>query len=456
MADIGNEIQNIQDFERHKFYVDANGKVLVQTTTAAEIAGESNGVIDDNNSTHTPINAGLTFTGSATDILDYSIIYVTVYSDVASATDGLVIEQGHTETDIAGIDWDSDDKYTIPAGIGKTYAIQPALQYLRVRYTNGGTNQTAFRLHVLAKKKYSLDSSHRIQDPIVDDDDARLVKAVVTAKTEAGDFINASATNDGNIKISNAENGLGIAKGNVTGTTFIHKFGSIPDMDDGDSPASVYDGADDAHIDQMSYVYSTTADIDSLSSDSASDTFDIEVQGLDTNYDVVIQTITLTGQTRVALTTNLIRVFRMKNVGTANNVGHIYCYVNTALTTGTPNDSTKVRAVMQPGNNQTLMAIYTIPNGKTGFVRDWYASTSGASRNTNYVMDLFARPFGKVFQLKHRTAISDNATSYIQHKYEEPEVFAAKTDIEIRASITDSPITGGSVSAGFDIVLVDD
>ena len=135
-------------------------------------------------------------------------------------------------------------------------------------------------------------------------------------------------------------------------------------------------------------------------------------------------------------------------------VGNCYVYENTTISGGVPTDTTKVRAMIQNGNNQTLMAVYTIPAGYTGYMRDWYASSSGANKSASYVVDLFARPFGQVFQLKHRSAISDDGTTYIQHRYEEPEVFSEKTDIEMRVTIADTNITEASISGGFDIVLV--
>jgi hypothetical protein len=144
----------------------------------------------------------------------------------------------------------------------------------------------------------------------------------------------------------------------------------------------------------------------------------------------------------------------MKNVNSTDNIGHVYCYENVALTAGVPNNSTLVRAVMQPGNNQTLMAVYTIPAGKTGYLRDWYASTAGANKSSNYVIELRARPFGGVFQLKHVTSIQDGGTSYIKHDYTEPEKFTEKVDIEMRAQMLVNT-TEAAVSAGFDIVLVD-
>jgi len=206
----------------------------------------------------------------------------------------------------------------------------------------------------------------------------------------------------------------------------------------------------------MSYVYSTTADIDSISSSNAGDTQEIEIQGLDTDYNLVVQNKTLSGQTRVALDTDMVRVFRIKNLNSTDNAGHIYCYVNTTISGGKPTDTTKIRAVMQPGNNQTLMAVYTIPNGKTGYLQRIYASTSKANKDTQYTVDTRARVQGGVFQLKNRFALSDKATSIYTFDYKVPEKFIAKTDIELRVAIADGAKTQAAIAGGFDIVLIDD
>ena len=437
-------VNNLGDREYQKFEVTDDDEVFVKTT------GGLNGVLDDTNSTHDTLLAGATFTGEPFNILPYSIIYITVYSDKASATDGLVIEQAHK---VGGsYHWDSDDKFTIPATTGKTFSIQPALEYIRVKYTNGGDDQTSFRLHTVLKQDMGLDSSHRISDDIVSDDDARLVKAVLTAKADGDGFTNITATAANNLKVANVEDGLSIAKGDVPGTTYIHKFGNAPDFDSGDGYVTIWDGANDGGVDIMSYTYSTTADIDSLIS-TAADTVDIEVQGLDANYDLVTQTITLTGTTRKALDTDLIRVFRMKNVGATELAGTVSCYVDSLAPGGVVTDKTKVRAIITIGFNQTLMAVYTIPNGKTGYMRSWYASASGARKASAHIVHLEARSFGGVFQTKHVSALQTAGTSQIQHEYVEPEVFAAKTDLEMHAN-TDEDVA--AIAAGFDIVLVDD
>lgn len=409
----------------------------------------TNGQVDATNSTSTPLAGGGVYTGSAVDVSQSGIVYVSVHSDVASATDGLSVQQS---TD--GTNWDFSDDFSIAASSGKNFSINPHAQYLRVVYTNGVTIQGVFRLQTVLKLD-GKSSTHRIQDILVEDDDAELVKAVLSAKVATDGFVNIQATESENLRVANAEDGLSIAKGAVVGTTFIHKFGAALDFDVGDGFVSIWDGAEDNTAwENMTYTYSTSADIDTISSDDNGDTQDLEIQGLDTNYDLVTQTITLTGQTPASLTTNLIRVFRLKNVNSTDNAGHVFCYVGTdGATNGVPDTADDVRAVIHPGNNQTLMAIFTIPNGKTGYMRDWYASTAGAKRDSQHSIKLLARPFGQVFQLKHLSNISVTGTSYIQHKYDDPEVFSAKTDIEMRAD-TDQDIAG--VAAGFDIVLVDD
>lgn len=413
--------------------VDMLGEVIATSSTEATLAGAA------------------TFTGVSFDTRKYAVIVVSVYADVVSGTDGLVIEQSKDNTN-----WDHNDVFTIPAGAGKTFSFQPQAEYCRIVYTNGAGAQAVFRLSTMGKKNYVKPSSHRIQDNISTEDDAELVKAVLTGNDPNGVFQNVCTTIDGNLSISNNSDGLAIAKGDVSNATYIHKFGEAPDFDTGDGLVTVWDGANDGGINAMSYTYSSSANIDSISSSNAGDTGDIEVQGLDTNWDLVTQTVTLSGQTRVALTTSLIRAFRMRNVGAIDLAGDVYVYVNGAITAGVPNTPADVRAVTRIGENQTLMAVYTVPNGYTGYMRGMFASVIGASQTTNYTIVVKARASGSVFQTKHKFGLSETGTSHNQHQYIEPEVFAAKTDIELRVSVTAGAITGAKLGGGFDVVLVAD
>ena len=247
---------------------------------------------------------------------------------------------------------------------------------------------------------------------------------------------------------------LEVARGNFPGSTFVHKFGKSPDFDSSDGFVTVHDGANDAFANQQNnYVYSATADIDSLSS-SAGDTVDIEVQGLDTNYNLSTETVTLTGTTPVSLPTTLIRVFRLKNVGATDLVGTVYCYVSGGtVTAGVPQVAADIRARITIGANQTLMAVYTVPVSKKGYLCCIHVSLAGAIKTSAHVFHLRVRAFGQVFQLKHTGSVLAVGSSHINHVFDIPEIIPAKADIEIEVN-TDTNVA--AVSAGFELIIVDD
>ena len=95
------------------------------------------GTPDTGNSTETPLLAAGVFTGDSIDTLDYSAISMVVHSDVASATDGLMVQYSAN-----GSVWHDGECYTILAGATKFFTPTLQAQYVRVVYTNGAINQT--------------------------------------------------------------------------------------------------------------------------------------------------------------------------------------------------------------------------------------------------------------------------------------------------------------------------
>lgn len=275
-----------------------------------------------------------------------------------------------------------------------------------------------------------------------------------SVSSQITDGNNTATVNDYNaVHVCNISSGLAISSGVITGRTKDHKFGFAPDFDFTDGEVTVWDGADDASIDQMVYQYSTTADINSISSSSGSDTGDVLVLGLDANGVEAEQTVTLNGQTRVELSTALQSVYRMENEGTSDFAGFVYCYVNTAITAGVPDDPTKVRAIVDDGNNQTEMAIRRVPSGNSGFIRSIYASPGGANKSTGYIIRLKVRSPGGVFKLKHRFVVNDGENPYL-HTFVDPKgPYEALSDIQITAELNSAGTVAASVAAGFDVVF---
>jgi hypothetical protein len=177
---------------------------------------------------------------------------------------------------------------------------------------------------------------------------------------------------------------------------------------------------------------------------------DVEIQGLDTNWDLTVQTVTLDATnttTAVALTTALRRVFRMKvmaDIVTDQNIS--------AHNSGDTQDYATILA----GNNQTLMAIYTVPNGKTAYINNYYGTQINVTNKTpvSTIFRLWAadRANGYEFQLKHSVGASETGTSDPKHEFVPRLKFAEKTDIKMTAYCDTN---AGYVSAGFDITLED-
>ena len=132
--------------------------------------------VSDQNGSDIPLSAGAEFTGEWVKTVSFGIGYVSVYSDVDSVEDGLIVEQS---TD--GIHAHFDDVFTIIGTKGKNFAINLHAEYLRVRYINGPSDQTDFHLQTIFKKD-GLASTHRVKDDITTDDDARLVKSILSIK----------------------------------------------------------------------------------------------------------------------------------------------------------------------------------------------------------------------------------------------------------------------------------
>ena len=89
-----------------------------------------------------------------------------------------------------------------------------------------------------------------------------------------------------------------------------------------------------------------------------SDTMGVVIEGLNENYQPQTETVTLTGTTAVTTDNTFVRVFRMAT--DALNVGDITARVTSASGT--------VVAQIDVGYGQTLMAVYTVPAGKTAYM----------------------------------------------------------------------------------------
>jgi hypothetical protein len=236
-----------------------------------------------------------------------------------------------------------------------------------------------------------------------------------------------------------------VSEGAVPGYSAIEKFGENPSVSEG-VPEDVWDNGG-------IYVFSSSADIDRIVSSNDSDIQRVKIFGLDKDWNDVSQTVTLNGQAPVELNVNLVRVYRMINVGIADFEGDVYCFVNGDVTDGVPDTADDIRAMIRAGNNQTLMCIYTIPSGKVGYMKGVYVSVSRAGQQAaNVDFTWRAREFGSVFAVKSRISCVSTGSSLWDHSYRFPLRLAEKTDVLIRCEDVSNTC---AVSGGFSVLLLD-
>lgn len=244
-----------------------------------------------------------------------------------------------------------------------------------------------------------------------------------------------------------SQEGQDIAEGNREGHTNLQKFGRNTDIDIAASE-DIWDGGG-------TWVAPTVARVHNIASTSANDDGDpagsgaqtVEIFGLDASFLLQSETIILNGLTDVPTVNSYTMIHRMivRSAGaTGANAGDITA---TAVTDAT------VTAQISAGFNQTLMAIYQIPAGKTGYIQRFYASIHAGSPTGKSDVELRVQPDGEVFQIKNIQGISTAGSSHFDHPFPLPLAISALTTIKLIAAVTANSM---DISAGFDLILVDD
>jgi hypothetical protein len=158
----------------------------------------------------------------------------------------------------------------------------------------------------------------------------------------------------------------------------------------------------------------------------------VEIQGVDATYNAIQENIVLSGATPVPSTLSYLRVFRARviHAGSAGwNVGNV-TITGAALV-----------AQITATFNQTLMALWTVPDTFTAYIYGYYASTSTAKVTE---IHLYVREEYGPFQIKHIITLNAN---HVYHQFPFPLKIDQHSDIKIMASAAGG---GGEVSAGFD------
>jgi hypothetical protein len=227
--------------------------------------------------------------------------------------------------------------------------------------------------------------------------------------------------------INNAPFGLGLQQGLVNRFSGIHKFGLNTAV--GSSFETIWDG-------NNLYTYASAGTATATSSDADDNTGTVEIQGLDENYDLATETLTIGGS---AGSTTFSRVFRafMKTANTGDaNVGDITITVS----------STTV-AKIQAGYGQTLMCVYTVPRNYVAYLMQ---IDVGSSKDLENEIRFITKEIsnGNVWNTK---AFVTTRGGFIEKNYIVPVKIQEKTDIELQGKASAT----SAISAGFELILQD-
>jgi hypothetical protein len=248
---------------------------------------------------------------------------------------------------------------------------------------------------------------------------------------------------------------LDVANGKVSGHTALNKFGQALDVDSS-NPTDVWDGADGSTSTDV-WVPPTTARTHDITSTSANDdtggtgAIDVLISGLDNSWEEQEETVTLNGTANVATANTYLRIFRMQCLTWGSGKENAGIITATAQTDGT------VTAAIQAGNNQTLMAIYTVPADKQLLITQYYygfvgSTPASVTGNVKLLVSTDASVANAGFQLKHiQPAIGGNPT--IEHEFKPYFAVGEKRDIKIH--MNDCSASDSELTAGFDGILVD-
>lgn len=221
----------------------------------------------------------------------------------------------------------------------------------------------------------------------------------------------------------------------------IFKFGKNEDVDALDGEVLVWSAG-------TTYPYQTSAQTVEIVSASDTDTtastgaHTILVQGLDANWDLQEETVSMAGSSPVELANQYIRVYRLAlmTAGTlGTNVGNITLRLDGGGST---------LLEMPAGDGASFFGGMPIPRGYAGYVYRLKTTTTFA-QNSEVIIRVRYRPFGGAFRVVDERSVNRDAPESEDTLI--PLSLAPKSDFAVTAEASGS---NESVYTAFTIVLV--
>ena len=365
------------------------------------------GIASSGNSSTTALANGETFTGTG-ELNNFPDVLIALRSDQSGSL--------FLEFSPDGSNWDSSVPFTTAANSNEIHKFIKGSRYFRVRFTNNsGSDQAFFRLNVSYGN----------------------FGAVLTSA------LNSTISSDADTVITrNISEELTIAENKYAGRFVVNKFGRNSDVD---AAEDIWEGGGD-------YTGFPTGSAETLTivSSSADDTSDgtgartLRIFGLDSDFELQQEDITLNGTTNVTTTNTYMRVYRayVLTAGSGDTNAGVITINHTTTTSN-------VFASIQAGFGQTHLSNYTVPSGFTGYLKRFHASILDSNTNRAEVAIKIREENGATrLQRPFIITTNSNVTENIYGGIAYPE----KTDIVFRAVSVNN--ANANITVTWDMLLV--
>lgn len=235
---------------------------------------------------------------------------------------------------------------------------------------------------------------------------------------------------------------LQVSRAQILGHLQVAIFGYTSGIGDTSTPQTIWEGANNET--QNNYTYLSNASQLTLVSSSASDTGVVFVSGLDSKFNLLSETITLTGTSAVTTVNSYLRVNGLYYTNGAN-VGTIKAQVGGAGT---------IYGYINPGFGQSQMAVYTVPNGYTFYQTLLQANSTLANQavlfQTQEIYNIASTLNLNGYSIPHNSntqqaQISPFSTGFFNIPFTTPIPYPQGTDLQWQSK-TNSGGINGSVS----------
>jgi len=236
--------------------------------------------------------------------------------------------------------------------------------------------------------------------------------------------------------------GMDIALGGVGRAEFIQKFGRNPSI--GNAPETVWNyGGIYVYPTVAAPVYVSGSDEQDGAAGTGART--VTVLGLDANYNMIQETLTVDGAPSGSSFLRVYRAFVVTAGTLGANKGTVLISTGATGTGTVLADIGTIGSGTTYGTGQTFLGLYTVPAGYKGYLTRWNIGVGAYNDNCTALLG-WKSPQG-LFRTRDVMSVPGGLHNI---NYNVPLIFDEKVDIEIRALCS----TGTEVSTNFDIILI--